>query len=137
MTRATLTEARWLMALLLAVLAGALLPGAASAQQTNIDARLVVEGPVQPGGETRIAIRFTPVSDEWHGYWSNPGDAGLGMEVAWDLPDGVTIGEFRYPAPERLLIGDLMNHIFEGEYAVVAPLRVAEGAYMRPSGPFW
>ena len=134
MTRATLTEARWLMALLLAVLAGALLPGAASAQQTNIDARLVVEGPVQPGGETRIAIRFTPVSDEWHGYWSNPGDAGLGMEVAWDLPDGVTIGEFRYPAPERLLIGDLMNHIFEGEYAVVAPLRVAEGAAL--DGPF-
>ena len=24
----------------------------------------------------------------WHGYWRNPGDAGLPMEVDWDLPPG-------------------------------------------------
>ena len=124
MTRATLTKVSALLVLLFA----ALLPGMASAQQGNIAARLVVEGPVQPGGETRIAIRFTPRSEEWHGYWSNPGDAGLGMEVAWDLPEGVSIGEFRYPTPDTLLIGGLMNHVFEGDYAVIAVLRLAQGS---------
>lgn len=128
MTRASLTKVRDGLAMLLALLAALLLPGVGHAQETYIDASLAVEGAVEPGGETRIAIRFSPVAPEWHGYWSNPGDAGLGMRIEWDLPEGVTIGEFRYPAPQRLLIGDLMNHIFEGEYAVVAPLRVAQDA---------
>ena len=98
------------------------------AQDINIAAHLQVEGPVAPGGETRIAIRFTPRSNEWHGYWSNPGDAGLGMQVEWQLPEGVSVGEFRYPPPKTLLIGGLMNHVFEGDYAVIAPLRVAKDA---------
>ena len=134
MIRATLPSVRHVVGALLAALAALLLPGVASAKDTFIDARLLVEGPVQPGGETRIAIAFSPVSEEWHGYWSNPGDAGLGMQVEWDLPAGVSIGELRYPAPERLLIGELMNHVFEGDYAVVAPLRMAKGA--APDGPF-
>ena len=125
---------RHLLALLCALLAAALAPAMAQAQETYIAARLMVEAPVAPGGETRVAIRFTPVSGEWHGYWSNPGDAGLGMQVEWDLPEGVSVGEFRYPPPQRLLIGDLMNHVFEGEYTLVAPLRVSENAEL--GGPF-
>ena len=114
---------------LLGMLCAALLAGvAAQAQDINIAAHLQVEGPVAPGGETRIAIRFTPRSNEWHGYWSNPGDAGLGMQVEWQLPEGVSVGEFRYPPPKTLLIGGLMNHVFEGDYAVIAPLRVAKDA---------
>ena len=78
---------------LLGMLCAALLAGvAAQAQDINIAAHLQVEGPVAPGGETRIAIRFTPRSNEWHGYWSNPGDAGLGMQVEWQLPEGVSVG---------------------------------------------
>ena len=99
MIRATLPSVRHVVGALLAALAALLLPGVASAQDTFIDARLLVEGPVQPGGETRIAIAFSPVSEEWHGYWSNPGDAGLGMQVEWDLPAGVSIGELRYQCP--------------------------------------
>ena len=118
-----------LIARLLGVLCAALLASVAvQAQDTNIAAHLQVEGPVAPGGETRIAIRFTPRLDEWHGYWSNPGDAGLGMQVEWELPEGVSVGAFRYPPPKTLLIGGLMNHVFEGDYAVVAPLRVAKDA---------
>jgi len=138
MTRATLPLVRRLLATICALIALALMPGSAIAQETYIPARLAVEGPVQPGGETRIAIRFTPVSQEWHGYWSNPGDAGLGMAIDWELPEGVSIGEFRYPAPTTLVqqAGNrpLMNHIFEGDYAVVAPLRVAADAAL--NGPF-
>ena len=135
MTRASLAMTCRLIALLHTLLGAMLLvPFAAHAQDANIAARLLVEGPVQPGAETRIAIRFTPKSEEWHGYWSNPGDAGQGLEVDWDLPEGVSVGAFRYPPPETLLIGGLMNHVFEGEYEVLAPLRIAMDAAV--DGPF-
>lgn len=98
----------------------------ASAQDINIRASLVAEGPVAPGAEVMLALRFQPVGPEWHGYWKNPGDAGLGMQLEWDLPQGVTIGEPLYPVPKRLLIDGLMNHVFEGDYAVLVPLKLAE-----------
>ncbi len=72
----------------------------AAGQAPNIRASLEVEGPVSAGGETTLAIRFVPISEEWHGYWSNPGDAGLGMQIEWELPPGVTIGEFRVSDPQ-------------------------------------
>mgnify|MGYP005984267333 CR=1 FL=1 len=135
MTSASLPVVRRVLAVLVALLAAVLmLPVTAHAQDANIAARLLVEGPVAKGGETRIAIEFSPKSAEWHGYWSNPGDAGLGMQVEWDLPAGVTIGDFHYPPPKTLLIGGLMNHVFEGDYAIVAPLRIAPDAAV--DGPF-
>ncbi|MDC0886758.1 protein-disulfide reductase DsbD family protein, partial [Altererythrobacter sp.] len=106
---------------------------AAFAQGGNISVSLVAEGPVAPGGETTLALKFSPVSEEWHGYWSNPGDAGLGMVLDWQLPDGVTVGEPLYPAPKRLLIDNLMNHVFEGDYVVLVPLKLASRA--STSGP--
>ena len=38
----------------------------------------------------------------WHGYWLNPGDAGLPMDVKWQLPTGFSAGPLRYPVPTRL-----------------------------------
>ncbi|MXO90810.1 protein-disulfide reductase DsbD family protein [Pontixanthobacter aquaemixtae] len=94
----------------------------------NIEAALLAEGPAQPGEEIVLALHFTPISGEWHGYWQNPGDAGYGMTLEWDLPDGWKAGEPQYPVPQRLLIGDLMNHIYEGPYAVLVPVKVPESA---------
>ncbi|EAT08365.1 protein-disulfide reductase DsbD family protein [Sphingobium sp. 10 DY56-G10] len=77
-----------------------------------------------PGGATTIVFAMTP-EPGWHGYWENPGDAGLGMSVEWTLPRGVTVGPLRYPVPETLLISGLMNHVYEGPYAILANLKVA------------
>ena len=77
-----------------------------------------------PGKGTTIAFAMVPEAG-WHGYWENPGDAGLGMTVDWTLPKGVTVGALRYPVPETLLISGLMNHVYEGPYAVLADLKVA------------
>ncbi|MCI4590112.1 thioredoxin family protein [Sphingobium sp. BYY-5] len=77
-----------------------------------------------PGKGTTIAFAMAPESG-WHGYWENPGDAGLGMTVDWTLPKGVSVGPLRYPVPETLLISGLMNHVYEGPYAVLAALKVA------------
>lgn len=108
-------------------------PGALAAQtipgiDPNIEAVLLADGAAQPGETLTAAIRFTPISDEWHGYWKNPGDAGYGMQLDWDLPAGWIAGEPEYPVPSRLLISDLMNHIYEGSYTVLVPLTVAANA---------
>ncbi|NNC60551.1 MAG: thiol:disulfide interchange protein, partial [Erythrobacter sp.] len=124
--RTTFAHLNARFAMLMAALMLAMLVAAPAASQENtIRATLLAEGAVAPGGETTLALRFTPVSEEWHGYWANPGDAGLPMELEWAAPAGVTIGEALYPTPQRLVIDGLMNHIFEGEYAVLLPLRLA------------
>lgn len=104
------------LALLSAVVA---LSAPARAAPTHIAAELVA-GPVRDGKAT-LAIRMTPEAG-WHGYWLNPGDAGLGMQLAWDLPDGAKAGEPRYPVPRTLVVQGLMNHVYESEYAVLVPL---------------
>ncbi len=102
---------------------GVLAQGAAQSTN-NLAASLIADGEARAGSTFHVAIRFEPVSDEWHGYWRNPGDAGYGMELEWALPPGWTVGEPLYPVPRRLLIGGLMNHVYEGDYAVLVPVTV-------------
>lgn len=87
----------------------------------RIAAELVAEGPVAPGGSTTLGFDFRPAPG-WHGYWKNPGDAGLGMTLDWDLPAGWSVSEPRYPVPGTLLISGLMNHVYEDPYAVLVTL---------------
>jgi DsbC/DsbD-like thiol-disulfide interchange protein/cytochrome c biogenesis protein CcdA len=134
----------WLNAVLLAF-AALLLTSGAAAQETGddrarllerieltgdelISVELLADGVPQPGEEWMLALRFTPSAPEWHGYWKNPGDAGLGMDLRLDLPEGWRAGEHLYPVPETLLIAGLMNHIYEGQYAVLVPVSVPEDA---------
>lgn len=131
----------WLASLALAFLAALALLGSgrANAQpqvtDDNIAAEIIANGPPEAGSEWLIALHFTPRSDEWHGYWSNPGDAGLGMELAWELPRGWSAGEPLYPVPRRLVIGGLMNHVYEGRYTVLVPIRVPRGANLEDLEP--
>lgn len=120
-----------------AILASVALAGAAAAQDErtppyygddNIAVELLADGLPKPGEEWTLALRFEPSAPEWHGYWKNPGDAGQGLRLTLDLPEGWTQGEALYPVPERLLIGELMNHIYEGEHAVLVPVQVPEDA---------
>lgn len=94
----------------------------------NIAVELFADGLPRAGQEWMLALRFTPSAPEWHGYWSNPGDAGLGMVVELDLPAGWEAGAPLYPVPKTLLISGLMNHIYEGQYAVLIPVRVPDDA---------
>jgi thiol:disulfide interchange protein len=58
----------------------------------------------------------------WHGYWVNPGDAGQPTAADWQLPPGAAAGPLRYPVPDRLLIGGLMNYVFARDYALLSDL---------------
>jgi DsbC/DsbD-like thiol-disulfide interchange protein len=95
--------------------------GPALAAPTHIKADLIAESAAPPGGEVTLAIRMRP-DPGWHGYWRNPGDAGLGMTLDWKLPPGARAGEPRYPVPDTLLIAGLMNHVYEHDYAVLVTL---------------
>jgi DsbC/DsbD-like thiol-disulfide interchange protein/cytochrome c biogenesis protein CcdA len=107
------------LALAFASLAAAQAP----AGKNHIAAELVAEGPAVPGETLQLAIHFTP-EPGWHGYWSNPGDAGYGMRLTWQVPEGWAAGAPQYPVPHRLTIAGLMNHVYEGDYAVLVPLSV-------------
>ncbi|MXP43114.1 protein-disulfide reductase DsbD family protein [Allopontixanthobacter sediminis] len=114
-----------LLAFLLAALAAAPAPASAQAADNNIEAKLIAEGPVAAGKRAMLAIRFTP-EPGWHGYWKNPGDAGYGMTLDWQLPAGWQAGEPQYPVPHQLLISGLMNHVYKGPYTVLIPVTAAQ-----------
>ena len=104
-----------------------LLTSPAHAAPTHIAARLVTESSAPPGETVTLAIDMHP-AEGWHGYWLNPGDAGLGMELDWTLPGGAKVGKPLYPVPHTLLISGLMNHVYESEFAVLIPLTLPSDA---------
>ncbi|MEA3080608.1 MAG: hypothetical protein QOD54_276 [Sphingomonadales bacterium] len=110
---------------LLLLLAVLLIP--ALTQARGIEPQLVAEGPAPPGGEVELAIHMR-TNPGWHGYWLNPGDAGLPMDVQWQLPRGFAAGPLRYPVPRRLTVAGLMNYVFERDYAVLVRLKVPADA---------
>jgi DsbC/DsbD-like thiol-disulfide interchange protein/cytochrome c biogenesis protein CcdA len=100
---------------------------AAQAAPTRIAAELVAESAGQPGETVWLAFHMRPTRG-WHGYWRNPGDAGLGMSLTWTLPAGATAGEPVYPVPDTLLISGLMNHVYEHDYAVLVAVTLPRDA---------
>ncbi|BEV01100.1 protein-disulfide reductase DsbD family protein [Novosphingobium olei] len=114
-----------LLAVVLSLVAALSLP--ASARANHIAASLVAEKPGAPGGEVMLAIAMQP-EQGWHGYWVNPGDAGLGLTLDWTLPKGAKAGDLQYPVPQTLLVQGLMNHVYEHAYAVIVPLTLPADA---------
>ncbi len=95
---------------------------------THIAAALVAEGStVQPGKPTTLALEMHPTQG-WHGYWLNPGDAGLGLQLTWHLPAGASAGTPQYPVPETLVVSGLMNHVYQSDYALLIPFTVPADA---------
>ena len=105
----------------------ALLLAPAALQARGIEPELVAESSAPPGGEVELAIHMK-TRPGWHGYWLNPGDAGLPMAVKWELPEGYSVGPLRYPVPTRMTIAGIMNYVFEKDYAVLTRLKVPKDA---------
>jgi thiol:disulfide interchange protein/DsbC/DsbD-like thiol-disulfide interchange protein len=121
------------IALFLAALAAAFafaVPASAqslSPGEKAMEVRLAAETPnPEAGGKVTLAVLMEP-RPGWHGYWQNPGDAGRAPAIAWQLPPGMTAGPLRYPVPQRLEIGGLVNYVYEGRYALLADLTLPAG----------
>ena len=47
---------------------------------------------MNPGDELLLGFKFT-LNPGWHTYWENPGDAGEGASIKWNLPNDVVASE--------------------------------------------
>ncbi|MBB3764307.1 protein-disulfide reductase DsbD family protein [Sphingomicrobium lutaoense] len=98
----------------------------AAAQDTHLVPQLLAEGPLPlEGGEVTLALHFK-TEPGWHGYWLNPGDAGLPLSVDWTLPEGASISDFQYPTPVRFDAFGLVNYVYKKDHALLATLRVPQ-----------
>jgi thiol:disulfide interchange protein len=101
-------------------------PGALGAGP-HLAIRLVAEtSQPKAGSEMTLALDTRPQAN-WHGYWSNPGDAGFPAKLDWTLPRGMKAGTLAYPVPGTLLIAGLMNYVYETPYAPLVTLTVPAG----------
>jgi DsbC/DsbD-like thiol-disulfide interchange protein/cytochrome c biogenesis protein CcdA len=111
------------------VLAAMALFGAAPlrAEPNHIVATLAAESATPaPGATVMLAVAMQP-EPGWHGYWSNPGEAGFEPRFDWTLPNGATTGPVAFPVPQTLVIGGLMNYVYEGPHALLIPLKLPTG----------
>ncbi|MCD0422829.1 thioredoxin family protein [Rubrivivax sp. JA1024] len=94
----------------------------------QVRAELVVHAPEGLGAGRPMALglllRHQP---GWHSYWKNPGDSGLPTTFAWTLPEGAAAGDIRWPTPQRLPVGPLMNFGYDGTLLLPVPLSLADG----------
>ncbi|MFY7982926.1 MAG: protein-disulfide reductase DsbD family protein [Burkholderiaceae bacterium] len=91
----------------------------------QVKAELLVHAPegLRPGAKAWLGLKIVHKKG-WHTYWLNPGDSGLPTQLQWQLPAGLKAGEIEWPVPQRLPIGPLMNHGYEGTLLLAVPLTV-------------
>lgn len=88
-----------------------------------------------PEEPTALAIRFT-IHEGWHTYWRNPGDTGAEMTVQYSGPEWASIGELRWPVPERYRSpGDLLDFVHHGKPVLLSELRVDSAAWRSAGSP--
>ncbi|MDG1438021.1 MAG: protein-disulfide reductase DsbD family protein, partial [Emcibacteraceae bacterium] len=78
-----------------------------------------------PGSEFTAVIELTPDLG-WHAYWENPGDAGLKLEMAWNLPSGVEIGPLKFTTPHLIPYEDIVSYGYDGKVTIIAEGKVDE-----------
>ncbi len=112
----------WCFRLVTALAALVALPAIA---QPHIQPRLVAESTrPAPGSTITLAIDMR-TEKGWHGYWSNPGEAGFAPRLTWIVPKVAAIGTPTYPVPTTLKVADLMNYVFEGDHALLVDLTLS------------
>jgi DsbC/DsbD-like thiol-disulfide interchange protein len=112
-----------LVAALLAALAGA--ASAAADPARYMSAELIGQSASpRPGTTILVGFRMQP-KPGWHGYWSNPGDAGLVPTVKWSAPGGVRFGPLLHPAPKLISADGINSYVHEGPHILLSRMTVA------------
>ena len=76
---------------------------------------------MNPGDELLVGFKFT-LNPGWHTYWENPGDAGEGASIKWNLPNDVVASKILWPGPERIPIEPLMTFGYEDEVVLLTKI---------------
>lgn len=114
------------LALLMLGLTGVSSPAAHAQSARHIEPALTFETRTPAAGKSvTVAIRMQPEAG-WHGYWSNPGEAGLPVEARWEAPAGVTFSPLRHPAPSLLNVQGIASYVHEGAFTLLAHMQVPD-----------
>ena len=77
---------------------------------------------VVPGQPFEVGV-LLEMAPGWHTYWEYSGDAGLPIEIAWNLPPGFQAGPIQWPVPEaKLEPGDIQTYAYSGR--VLLPVKI-------------
>jgi len=80
---------------------------------------------MNPGDELLVGFKFT-LNPGWHTYWENPGDAGEGASINWNLPNDVNASKILWPGPERIPVDPLMTFGYEEEVVLLTKIYTSE-----------
>ncbi len=80
---------------------------------------------VMPGQSFTVALQMK-FDDQWYTYWRNAGDSGEPVNIAWDLPEGVTAGPIQWPVPKIKTVGPIKSYAMGGEVWLPVQINVAE-----------
>lgn len=76
---------------------------------------------VRAGDTVTIGLRIM-LEDEWHVYWTNPGDAGLAPRIKWKLPAGFIASPPHFPAPKQIPAGPLVSFGYDNELLLLSDI---------------
>jgi DsbC/DsbD-like thiol-disulfide interchange protein len=101
---------------------------AMQAQQHAMVSLVAERSAAVPGQTLSVGLRFE-LDPHWHIYWRNPGDSGGPPTIEWKLPEGFQAGEFEWPAPRRIAVGEtVVNYGYEADVLLPLTLRVPASA---------
>lgn len=80
---------------------------------------------VAPGGHTEIAVEVQ-IQPEWHIYHRIPFGPGIPTTLKFKLPEGVTVGEVRYPTPTLGTLSGIEYLGYAGKVTFLVPLEVSK-----------
>ena len=92
----------------------------ASGRSANVEVTLKSARTSVVPGETFYVALDQKIASGWHTYWRNPGDSGEPTDIAWTLPEGVTASAIKWPVPEAIPFGPLVNYGFSNR--VILPV---------------
>ena len=111
------------------ILAAGVLSAAAAQSRVDNDyttTEIILETNGFVAGETTwFAIR-QEVREDWHVFWTNPGDAGLPLDLNWELPQGFEAGDILHPIPGFIPVGPLASFAHEGTPVFLIPVAAPE-----------
>ena len=65
-----------------------------------------------PGTSINMGLKVS-MDKGWHTYWKNPGDSGGPIEIDWNLPEGFSVSDIKWPLPEKIEYPPLMTYGYE------------------------
>src|SRR4051794_112813 len=78
---------------------------------------------MEPGTPFRVALRLR-MTEGWHTYWKNPGDAGVPPELTIA---GAAQSAIDWPTPRRVAEGPVMTYAYTGEVLLPVTVTTASG----------